>query len=87
MSVNSCFAEDVESMTGEIDNGDLAVRDVADLLQPQYAIVTGKLHLVVADDCEPSFFWLHSKIKLHKSRDRIRREKNRFKFQRRLKIR
>ncbi|XP_011297911.1 guanine nucleotide exchange factor DBS isoform X2 [Fopius arisanus] len=34
-------AEDVESMTGEIENGDLAVRDVADLLQPQYAIITG----------------------------------------------
>ncbi|XP_012278425.1 guanine nucleotide exchange factor DBS isoform X1 [Orussus abietinus] len=33
--------EDVESMTGEIENGDLAVRDVADLLQPQYAIITG----------------------------------------------
>ncbi|KAJ8670670.1 hypothetical protein QAD02_001929 [Eretmocerus hayati] len=28
-------------MTGEIENGDLAVRDVADLLQPQYAIITG----------------------------------------------
>ncbi|XP_044580214.1 guanine nucleotide exchange factor DBS-like isoform X6 [Cotesia glomerata] len=34
-------AEDVESMTGEIENGDLAVRDVADLLQHQYAIITG----------------------------------------------
>ncbi|XP_011866012.1 PREDICTED: guanine nucleotide exchange factor DBS-like isoform X1 [Vollenhovia emeryi] len=34
-------AEDVESMTGEIENGDLAVRDVADLLQAQYAIITG----------------------------------------------
>ncbi|XP_015596435.1 guanine nucleotide exchange factor DBS isoform X2 [Cephus cinctus] len=34
-------AEDVESMTGEIENGDLAVRDVADLLQQQYAIITG----------------------------------------------
>ncbi|XP_014297306.1 guanine nucleotide exchange factor DBS isoform X2 [Microplitis demolitor] len=33
--------EDVESMTGEIENGDLAVRDVADLLQHQYAIITG----------------------------------------------
>ncbi|XP_015181196.1 PREDICTED: guanine nucleotide exchange factor DBS-like isoform X2 [Polistes dominula] len=33
--------EDVESMTGEIENGDLAVRDVADLLQPQYAIIAG----------------------------------------------
>lgn len=29
-------------MTGEIENGDLAVRDVADLLQHQYAIITGK---------------------------------------------
>lgn len=29
-------------MTGEIENGDLAVRDVADLLQPQYAIIAGK---------------------------------------------
>ncbi|XP_057332902.1 guanine nucleotide exchange factor DBS-like isoform X3 [Microplitis mediator] len=28
-------------MTGEIENGDLAVRDVADLLQHQYAIITG----------------------------------------------
>ncbi|XP_014229850.1 guanine nucleotide exchange factor DBS-like isoform X2 [Trichogramma pretiosum] len=28
-------------MTGEIENGDLAVRDVADLLQPQYAIIAG----------------------------------------------
>lgn len=28
-------------MTGEIDNGDLTVQDVADLLQPQYAIITG----------------------------------------------
>lgn len=36
------FTDDVESMTGEIENGDLAVRDVADLLQPQYAIITGK---------------------------------------------
>ncbi|XP_014604123.1 PREDICTED: guanine nucleotide exchange factor DBS-like isoform X2 [Polistes canadensis] len=34
-------AEDVESMTGEIENGDLAVQDVADLLQPQYAIIAG----------------------------------------------
>ncbi|XP_046621316.1 guanine nucleotide exchange factor DBS-like isoform X1 [Neodiprion virginianus] len=34
-------ADDVESMTGEIENGDLAVQDVADLLQPQYAIITG----------------------------------------------
>lgn len=34
--------EDVESMTGEIENGDLAVRDVADLLQAQYAIIAGK---------------------------------------------
>ncbi|XP_014215398.1 guanine nucleotide exchange factor DBS-like isoform X2 [Copidosoma floridanum] len=34
-------AEDVESMTGEIENGDLAVRDVADLLQPQYSVITG----------------------------------------------
>ncbi|XP_008211520.1 guanine nucleotide exchange factor DBS isoform X2 [Nasonia vitripennis] len=34
-------AEDAESMTGEIENGELAVRDVADLLQPQYAIITG----------------------------------------------
>ncbi|CAD6221840.1 GSCOCG00005177001-RA-CDS [Cotesia congregata] len=33
--------KDVESMTGEIENGDLAVRDVADLLQHQYAIITG----------------------------------------------
>lgn len=42
------FTEDVESMTGEIENGDLAVRDVADLLQAQYAIIAGKyliLHL------------------------------------------
>lgn len=37
-----CFTEDVESMTGEIENGDLAVRDVADLLQPQFAIITGE---------------------------------------------
>lgn len=29
-------------MTGEIENGDLAVRDVADLLQAQYAIIAGK---------------------------------------------
>lgn len=29
-------------MTGEIENGDLAVKDVADLLQPQYAIITGE---------------------------------------------
>ncbi|KYN09271.1 Guanine nucleotide exchange factor DBS [Trachymyrmex cornetzi] len=28
-------------MTGEIENGDLAVRDVADLLQAQYAIIAG----------------------------------------------
>ncbi|XP_031842251.1 guanine nucleotide exchange factor DBS isoform X1 [Nomia melanderi] len=34
-------AEDVESMTGEIENGDLAIRDVADLLQSQYAIIAG----------------------------------------------
>jgi len=36
------ISEDVESMTGEIENGDLAVRDVADLLQAQYAIIAGK---------------------------------------------
>lgn len=42
-----CVAEDVESMTGEIDNGILAVRDVADLLQPQYAIITGELRAIV----------------------------------------
>lgn len=29
-------------MTGEIENGDLAIRDVADLLQSQYAIIAGK---------------------------------------------
>lgn len=40
--VVAVFSEDVESMTGEIENGDLAVRDVADLLQPQYAIITGE---------------------------------------------
>lgn len=46
--------EDVESMTGEIENGDLAVRDVADLLQAQYAIIAGKyihhykIHLVIS---------------------------------------
>ncbi|XP_011505460.1 PREDICTED: guanine nucleotide exchange factor DBS-like [Ceratosolen solmsi marchali] len=34
-------AEDVESMTDEIENGDLAVGDVAELLQSQFAIVTG----------------------------------------------
>ncbi|KAF3425324.1 hypothetical protein E2986_10977 [Frieseomelitta varia] len=34
-------ADDVESMTGEIENGDLAIRDVADLLQSQYAIIAG----------------------------------------------
>ncbi|KOX71191.1 Guanine nucleotide exchange factor DBS [Melipona quadrifasciata] len=28
-------------MTGEIENGDLAIRDVADLLQSQYAIIAG----------------------------------------------
>lgn len=39
--------EDVESMTGEIENGDLAVRDVADLLQHQYAIITGKLISII----------------------------------------
>lgn len=37
------FIEDVESMTGEIENGDLAIRDVADLLQSQYAIIAGIL--------------------------------------------
>lgn len=34
--------DDVESMTGEIENGDLAIRDVADLLQSQYAIIAGE---------------------------------------------
>jgi len=29
-------------MTGEIENGDLTVRDVADLLKEQYAIIAGK---------------------------------------------
>lgn len=37
------FLEDVESMTGEIENGDLAIRDVADLLQSQYAIIAGEI--------------------------------------------
>ena len=40
--VTYLVSEDVESMTGEIENGDLAVRDVADLLQAQYAIIAGK---------------------------------------------
>ncbi|KAG7199653.1 hypothetical protein KM043_014246 [Ampulex compressa] len=39
--VNKLQYDDVESMTGEIENGDLAVRDVADLLQSQYAIIAG----------------------------------------------
>lgn len=39
---NLCFVEDVESMTGEIENGDLAIQDVADLLQSQYAIIAGE---------------------------------------------
>lgn len=43
-------------MTGEIENGDLAVRDVADLLQPQYAIITGECLQATRALARPLFF-------------------------------